>query len=105
MTPRSNSIGFLTGSIIAAAVIAVASRFDDGSQLLLWRSGLSGFAFVPLAIAIAEMRSGYAWKNLAPGNRGVSRNGSPRRYWISVVGHLAFACSLILFGLLFTPPR
>ena len=69
MRPRSNSMGFLAGVIIAVAVIALASRFDDGSQLLLWRSVLIGFAFVPLAIATAEMRSGYTWKNLAPGNR------------------------------------
>jgi hypothetical protein len=103
MTTRSNSIALLTGGIIAVAVIALASRFDDGSRLLLWRSGLIGVAFVPLCVGVAEIRSGYSWKNLAPGNRGVSRIESPRRYWISVTGHIAFAAGLIVFALLFTP--
>jgi hypothetical protein len=90
---------------MAVALMLAEGHWDDGSRRLFWRSGLVGFAFVPLAIAIAEMRSGYAWKNLAPGNRGVSRTESPRRYWLSVAWHSAFACGLMMFGLLATPPQ
>lgn len=91
MKPRSNSIGLLAGAGIGVSLMFAASRWDDGSKRLLWRSGLVGFAFVPFAIALAELRSGYAWKNLAPGNRGVSRTESPRRYWLSVAGHTVIA--------------
>ncbi len=105
MKPRSNSIGLLAGAIIAVAVMAAASRMDDGSQRLLWRAAFVGFAFVPLAIAIAELRSGYSWKNLAAGNRGVERVVAPRRYWASVAWHAALGSGLIAFGLLATPPN
>ena len=105
MKPRSNSIGLLVGAVVGVLLMLAAHRWDDGSQRLLWRSGLIGFAFVPLAIALAELRSGFAWKNLAPGNRGVSRTESPRHYWVSVAGHAILACGLVLFGLLFTPPK
>ena len=90
---------------MGVSLMFAAGRWDDGSQRLIWRSGLVGFAFVPLAIALAELRSGYAWKNLAPGNRGVSRTESPRHYWFSVAGHAVLACGLMLFGLLATLPK
>jgi len=105
MKPRSNSPGPLIGIVIAVAIVAVAVQLDDGSQELLWRSGLIGCAFVPVSIALAELRSGYAWKNLAPGNRGSSRLESPSRFWISVTGHVVFAAGLVAFALLFTPPN
>ena len=106
MKARNNSIGFLIGAILAVAVIVTAAQLDrDGSQRLLWRSAFIGLAFVPLTIALAELRSGYAWKNLTPGNRGIARVDEPRKYWLSVVGHTAFACGLIAFGLLATPPK
>jgi hypothetical protein len=106
MKPRSNSIGLLVGAILAVGVIVTAGRLEhDGSQRLLWRSAIIGFAFVPLCIALAELRSGYSWKNLAPGNRGVARVDKPRTFWFSVAGHTAFAFGLLAFGLLATPPE
>ena len=94
------------GAILAVAVMAIAAQIDrDGSQRLLWRSAFVGFAFVPLSIAAAELRSGYTWKNLAPGNRGAARPQAPRRFWLSVIGHTAFGCSLIAYGLFATPPE
>lgn len=105
MKLRSNSIGLLVGVFIAVALMFGAGHYDDGSQHLLWRSGLVGPSFVPLAIALAELRSGYTWKNLAPGNRGVSRIESPGRYWVSVVSHTVFACGVLTFGLFATPPQ
>ena len=83
----------------------VAAQMDDGSQRLLWRSAFVAFAFVPLSIAVATLRSGYAWKNLAPGNRGAARAQSPRQFWLSVVGHTASGCGLIAFGVFATPPK
>lgn len=103
MKPRSNSPGPLIGIVIAVALIAGTALFDDGSQDLLWRSGLIGCAFVPVSIALAELRSGYAWKNLAPGNRGSSRLESPSRFWISVTWHMLFALGLITFALIAAP--
>jgi hypothetical protein len=103
MKPRSNLPGLLMGIVIAVALIAGVALFGDGSYVLLWRSRLIGFAFVPLSIALAELRSGYAWKNLAPGNRGSSRLESPSRFWISVIWHMLFAVGLVTFTLIAAP--
>lgn len=103
MKPRSNLPGLLMGIVIAVALVIGAAFFDDGSQELLWRSGLIGSAFVPLSIALAELRSGYMWKNVAPGNRGFSRLESPSRFWISVIWHMLFALGLVTFTLIAAP--
>lgn len=106
MEPRGNSVGLLIGAVLAVGAMVVAAQSDrDGSQGLLSRAPFVGYAFVPISIAIAELRSGYAWKNLAPGNRGVARVCGPRAFFFSVAGHTAFACGLLAFGLLSTPPK
>ena len=98
---RSNSIGFWAGLVIAVSFLFAASHGEVGSQ----RLACFGFASMPLAIALAQLHSGYAWSNVTPGSRGVSRTESPRRYWFSVVGHTLAACGLILFGLLVREQR
>lgn len=73
--PRSNSIGFWAGLVIAVSFMFAASHGEVGSQ----RLACFGFASMPLAIALAEMRSGYAWKNMIPGSEvchGLNRHGA-----------------------------
>ena len=104
MIPRSNSIGLWLGMLLGISVIAVGILTDyHGEQRFAWRSGLIGFSLVPLCIAAAELRSGYAWKNLASGNRGVSRAEQPRRFWLSVGAHAALALGLAAYGILGVP--
>lgn len=98
MKPRSNSIGLLAGSVVSVSLMVAADHWEIGSR----NQKFAGLAFVPLAIALAELRSGYAWRNMTPGNRGVSRSESPRRYWFLVAEHLLIACGVILFGWLAT---
>lgn len=59
---------------------AVEGRFDN-----LFAAGLS----IPfLATAIAQIRSGFLWKNLARGNRGAHRSHAPRRFLTATALHL-----------------
>ncbi|MGV3756227.1 MAG: hypothetical protein ACO1QS_12665 [Verrucomicrobiota bacterium] len=105
MKPRSNLPGLLAGIVFAVVIVMLAVQMDDGSQAQLWRSGLLGAAFIPLSIVVAELRSGHAWKNLAPGNRGVARKDAARRFWISVTWHTVFAAGLIAFAMLARLPK
>lgn len=99
--PRSNGIGFSVGIVIAVSLQFAAHHWDVGSP----GQKFAGLAFFPLAIALAELRSGYAWSNVGPGSRGVSRIESPRRYWFSVIEHLLIACVPTLIGLVATFTR
>lgn len=91
---------------LAVGLIMVAARVErDESQRFQWRALFIASGFVPISIAIAEWRSGYAWKNLTPGNRGVARADGPRQFWVSVIVHTALGCGLIAFGFLATPPQ
>ena len=102
---QSNTFGFIVGVILTIATVCLGMQLDDGSQLTSWRAALIGIGLLPLSITCAELRSGYTWKNLAHGNRGVSRVEQPHRYWLSIIIHLAMAGGFIAYGLLGTPPR
>ena len=97
----SNAIGFWAGLGITGSLMFAAYHLDVGSR----SQQFSCLAFFPLAVALAELRSGYAWSNVDPGSRGVSRTESPWRYWFSVTQHLLIACILTLIGLLATFTR
>lgn len=97
--PKSNTPGFwiglaLLGLGMGCAVIAEKSSSPGWMQLL----ALAFVSGLPLAIALAELRSGYAWKNLAEGGRGVARTNAPVRYWSSVLFHLLLAGGINAFS-------
>lgn len=76
-----------------AAIVETSS--SSGWMQLLALAFVSG---LPLAIAIAEVRSGYAWKNLTEGSRGAARTTAPARYWSSVCFHLLIAGGINTFS-------
>lgn len=50
----------------------------------------AGFLSVPFfAIALAQLRSGYLWCNLVPGNRGEHRSVRPGKFVVSTFAFLA----------------
>ena len=102
--PKSNTIGFIVGVIITITTVCLGMQLDDGSQIVSWRAALLGVGLLPLSIALAELHSGYVWRNLSRGNCGVSRAEQPLRYWLSIVIHLAMSGGFIAYGLLGTPP-
>jgi hypothetical protein len=79
---------------MSCAAITDKSSTPGWNQL----ASLAGVSCLPLSIAVAELRSGYAWKNLAEGGRGVARATAPGRYWRSVSCHLLLAGAINAFN-------
>jgi hypothetical protein len=55
----------------------------------------SGISLPFFSTAIAQLRSGYLWKNLAPGNRGEHRDVSPKQFTLSTIGHVVIGTILV----------
>ena len=45
----------------------------------------AGLGIPFIAMAIAQLRSGYLWRNLTPGNRGEHRSGSPGKFLFATI--------------------
>ena len=100
VAPKSNSPGFVIGAALWGVSWAVAVNLDVApSAASVWLLPLAGVSCLPLAIALAELRSGYAWKNLAEGGRGVARIAAPGQYWRSITFYLLLAGSINAFNL------
>jgi hypothetical protein len=56
---------------------------------------LGSFSFPFLGTALSQLRSGYLWRNLSPGNRGLHRSESPARFALSTAGHFLMAAAII----------
>lgn len=101
--PKSNTwvvliptaVWFVGGwAYVRSLQIDLAGRYD-----LIFAAGLS----IPfLATAVAQVRSGFLWKNLACGNRGAHRSQAPLRFVLSTALHLviglAIACSFFVLS-------
>jgi len=97
--PKSNSPGFGIGGALCGLACVVVATLDKASSAGWGRLlPLIGVCCLPFAIALAELRSGYAWKNLAPGNRGVHRTASRATFFCSVTFHLMLAAIIAGFG-------
>ncbi len=60
---------------------------------------LSAFSLIFFAIGVAQLRSGYLWRNLSPGNRGAHRSKAPYRFMASTIFHFALALAIVAFAL------
>ncbi len=49
-----------------------------------------------IAMALAQLRSGYIWRNLAPGNRGEHKSDKPKRFLSSTILDLAVGLGIVL---------
>ena len=99
-SPNNNSPGFWAGLALLGLAIGLALLSENASSPE-WTKllPLAGVSCLPLSIALAELRSGYAWKNLAPGNRGVQRTTSPAKFFRSVIFHFLFAAIIAGYGI------
>jgi hypothetical protein len=61
--------------------------------------GLCSFSLVFLGTALAQLRSGYLWRNLFRGNRGLHRSESPVRFALSTAFHFFLAAAMIGFAM------
>jgi hypothetical protein len=98
--PKSNLPGFWIGLALQGLGMSCAA-ITDKSSTPGWNQlvSLAGVSCLPLSIAVAELRSGYAWKNLAEGGRGVARTAAPGRFWRSISLHLLLAVAINAFNL------
>ncbi len=83
----------------AIACVLAASLDNASSAGWVQVLPLAGVSFLPLAIALSELRSGYAWKNLAPVNHGVHRTASPSKSFRSVIFHFLLAAIIAGYGI------
>lgn len=97
--PKNNSPGFWIGATLWGISWGVAFNLDAAASTAWGRLlPLAGVSCLPLSIGLAELRSGYAWKNLAPGNRGVQRTTSPAKFFRSVIFHFLLAAIIAGYG-------
>ena len=61
--------------------------------------GIASFSLIFLGTAIAQLRTGYLWRNLSPGNRGLHRSDAPIRFILSTVFDFFLAAVIIAFAL------
>ncbi len=79
---------------LASAHTTLWQASTDNRYAHLTASGLG----IPLiAVGISQVRSGYIWRNLAPGNRGEHRTESPRKFLFSTCLNLAFGLGIATF--------
>ncbi len=95
---RSNTAWGFGGLALALALGIVAYRIQFSQPRLASLVAIASFGLVFLAIACAQLRSGYLWRNLAPGNRGPHRSEAPARFVASTVFHLLLAVSIVAFA-------
>ena len=54
----------------------------------------AGLSIPFFATAVAQLRSGYIWRNLAAGNRGVHRSERPRKFIFSTTAHFVIGAGI-----------
>lgn len=84
--PKSNTwmvlVPFVLWLVGSIAYISLLQEESQGRYASLMAAGVS----VPFfATAVAQLRSGYLWRNLAPGNRGAHRSESPKSFFFSTI--------------------
>lgn len=97
--PRSNTIIGFGGFVLTFALCYVAYRIQFSQPRLAALIGVASFSFVFMAVAFAQLRSGYLWRNLSPGNRGGHHSESPSRFILSTVFHFVLALGIVGFAL------
>jgi hypothetical protein len=96
---RSNTVIGFGGFVLTFALCYVAYRIQFSQPRFASLIGIASFSLVFLATAFAQLRSGYLWRNLSPGNRGVHRSAAPSRFIASIIFHVVIALAIVAFAL------
>lgn len=97
--PRSNSaVGFGSASIAFACGL-IAYRIQFSRPQLASLIAFSGFSLFFFGIAFAQIRSGYLWRNLSPGNRGKHRSEDPVGFVASTILHVCVGLATLAFAI------
>lgn len=95
--PKSNT-PIVFGPFCAIFVITILiGIFSDKKPPDIWFMFFFGSPFV--CTALAQLRSGYQWKNMAPGNRGKKRSEDPIGFAASTAGHLILGLAIWGYGI------
>ncbi len=78
------------------ALFYVATRIQLSQPRLGTMIGMASSSLVFLGVGIAQLRSGYLWRNVCPGNRGVHRSKAPFRFILSCT--FDFILALVIIG-------
>ena len=97
-TPSNAPIG-LSGWVLMFALLIWASRFLSPQPPIAGVIAIASLSLPFFATAIAQLRSGYLWRNLSPGFRGLHRSEAPTRFALSTVFHFSLASGFIILAL------
>ncbi|WP_269542977.1 hypothetical protein [Cerasicoccus fimbriatus] len=94
---RYNTIGALIAVLFIFLSMGTLSHYQEklSSEVTVLLGGGIFFGFF-LIHAVAQMLSGYTWKNLVPWNNGVSREDAPVKFWTEIALELAFGGSIFV---------
>lgn len=85
---RKHSIVGLGVFFLAMGIVIFSRTFADTHPDLADAVALASFSLPLFGISLLQWRSGYLWRTLSPGNRGLHRTEAPVVFWFST----AFKC-------------
>ena len=97
--PSSNIPIALGGWVLTFAIFFWASRTQASQPHLSHLAAVASLSLPFFGTALAQLRSGYFVRNLAPGLRGLHRSAAPRRFVLSIILHFTIAFAFLAFAL------
>jgi hypothetical protein len=86
----------VVGSIVLLfTIFALSHTLAPANSRLANAISLSSFSLLFFGTAAAQLFSGFIWRNLSPGNRGIHYRTDPIRFWFSTALNFAVGLSII----------
>jgi hypothetical protein len=94
MPPKSNTVVVfpLLAAAFVAAILVNKTDLPEETKNRVCLILFSSFFWAP---ALAQIRSGYRWKNMSPGNRGPHKSEELKKYKLSVAGNCLLAALMV----------
>ena len=92
--PSNTFVGFV-GFCLAFALCLYGYHLQATKPLLAVPVCIAACSLVFFGLAVAQLRSGYFWRNLSPGSRGLHRSDAPVRFRCSVALHLVLGVLIV----------
>ncbi|MEM9478977.1 MAG: hypothetical protein AAGA58_04860 [Verrucomicrobiota bacterium] len=98
---KSNSPAFFFAiAIFLGFGLLLPTLRSNLSDQALGGIGLITFGLFPILIGVRCLQTGYAWQNLARGNRGVFKQENPKKFNQSILEHFVFGALLLVPGII-----